>query len=92
MPHPQAHPTLITLTALIVTALRMQASLEAPLRLDILDYYSLYISSPLLEKIAISLLTLSLVLLLSICLRSYARSPYPADYDSTSCPADTLLS
>ncbi len=37
------HPALIALTALIAAALRMQASLEAPLRLDILDYYSLYI-------------------------------------------------
>src|SRR6266702_439281 len=37
------HPTLIALTALIVTVLPMQASLEAPLRLVILDYYSLYI-------------------------------------------------
>ncbi len=37
------HPALIALTVLIATALRMQASLVAPLRLDILDYYFLYI-------------------------------------------------
>ncbi len=76
--------------ALIATALHMQASLEAPLRLDILDYYSLYIrTQSSTRKDSNSLLTLSLVLLLSIRLRSRARSLYPAD--STPCPADTLL-